>query len=160
MANRRPYERKSTVLLSWALKAVGLVIASATLMAVALTISRAVSVKPDSPRGGKFVGVRHEATTLPPAGNTATASASSGGQEQELSSDTIVRNGVTVVSPQLLVPVIDIASIQTAIGSEGQASSSNVSNARKRSGNANRSQSRSRKQNSASHWEAYGLVLR
>jgi hypothetical protein len=154
MRDRKSYERRLSVFSSWTLKAIGLVIAGAIMVLVARNITKAVSVKSDSPRDGKFVGVRHEAGTI-----LATSSGSDQGRES--SSTTVVRNGVTVVSPRLLVPVVDMASMQTAAtGSEDDAALSINSNSPNRPGYVNRSHSRRQTRVADLRWTAYGSVLR
>ena len=144
MINRKPYQQRFTVPSSWAVKAIGLVIAGAATVIVAMTITRAVSVKSDPPQDGKYVGVRHDAATVP------TTAASSSGVTTSGSANTVVRDGVTVVSPQLLVPAIDLAAIQTANGSDDDAVSTKTT----------RKHSHYAKDSRSSQWKAYGLVFR
>ena len=155
MYNRKPYERRSTLFSAWTLKAIGLVIAAATTTFVVLAIAKAISFAPDPIKAGNFVGVRHEAGSIPSAANTSPRLSTPGPDHAaELSSDTVMRNGVTVVSPQLRVPVIDIDIDSTGTAKVSAAApSSKSSNARKRSRYANRSRSHHR-------WKAYGLALR
>jgi len=129
-----------------------LVIAGAATVIVAMTITKNVSTKVEPAPNGKFVGVRHEAAPVSTAANVASAPVSD--QTAELSPDTVMRNGVTVVSPQLLVPSIDLDALKKATG-QTDASSSKTSNSRKRHRYATRS--------STSHhprWRAYGLAIR
>jgi hypothetical protein len=128
----------------WILKALGLVIAGATIMIVARTITESVSL--DHSRNSKFVGVRHEAAIVSPTGSD---------QGKATSPTTIVRNGVTIVSPPLLVPVIDIASLRANDGSDDGASSPKSSNTGKRLLDANRS-----RPTRQTRWTAYGAALR
>src|SRR5436853_7910578 len=110
MANRKGYERRLAVLPGWTLKAIALVVAGAAVMMVALTIARAVSVKPDSAEGGKFVGIRHDAVSVPESTDISPGvSTPAFDAGEESSPKSVVRNGITVLSPPLLVPVIDIA---------------------------------------------------
>ena len=168
MNNRKPYRRRFNILLPWTLKASALVIAGATTVMVGLTISKRVSLTSDSDQGGKVIGKRHEATAIPPnahippdvAASTsefATASPSYGGQGQGDSATTVVRNGITVVSPQLRVPVIDLAAIEAASVPVGGTSATKASKARKRSSHTKRSTSR---RQTDKRWSAYGLAFR
>jgi hypothetical protein len=159
MLNRRPYVRRLRVLSPWILKAIGLVVAGAMTMVVVVTIVKAVSFKSDSPRDGKFVGVRHDAATISSTGSTLAGVATSS-SDQAAVANTIVRNGVTVVSPQLLVPVIDIDALETANGCEADTSSSKVSKPLKRAGYATHSSSRRHSPTGNKRWKAYGLALR
>jgi len=70
------------------------------------------------------------------------------------SSDTVVRNGITVVSPPLLVPVIEAGAIQTTNGSENLTSPHKASTARRRSHYANRIHTRAQRRvvRSAPFW--------
>ena len=151
MANRRPYRRKLTVLSAWTLKAIGLVIAGATIVIVARTVTKGVTTKFDSPAGGKFVGVRHQATAMP-------SDTDRFGQGQERSDPTVVRNGLTVVSPPLLVPVVDIDSFQRANGSADDAFSTDAPTTGKQVRSNNRSHRQSRF--AAKRWKAYGVAIR
>jgi hypothetical protein len=160
MANRKPYERKLRGRLGWMLKATGLIIAGATVVTLVMAIGRGISVKPDAPQGGRFVGVRHDAVSLAQIANIEPDVSPPAEQGEESSTDTVVLNGVTVVSPQLLVPVIDLAAIQPASGSEPAASRSKVVTARKRSHVAKRSRSQPETRIARTHWSAYGLALR
>src|SRR3954471_5906251 len=156
MLNRRAYARTPRLLSPWALKAVGLVIAGAATMIVVVTIARAVSLKSDSPRDGKFVGVRHDAATVSSPGSAVLGNpVPSSAQTPQAATDTIVRNGVTVVSPQLLVPVINIDALETATGAEADTSSSKVSKPQKRGRYANRAHWRRQ-----TRWKAYGFAFR
>src|SRR5438046_3004074 len=106
MLDQKPYHHRWTVASRWIFKAIGLVTAGAATVLIVLTIAKAVSTKSDAPEGGKFVGVRHEAATMPPIVDTRSGVPKSGSDQiQDTSTSTLVRNGVTVVSPQLLVPV-------------------------------------------------------
>jgi|tagenome__1003787_1003787.scaffolds.fasta_scaffold20963764_1 hypothetical protein len=161
MTNRKPYARRLKRLSPWMLKAAGLVIAGATMMIVALTITKAVSVQPDSPQNGEFVGVRHEAASVP-ANKNAMVGVPSVDSDQggEGCTSTVVRNGITVVSPQLLVPVIDMDALQKANGCDDDASSDKVSKSQKRFHSVSRSHSRRYARGASRHWKAYGLAIR
>jgi hypothetical protein len=141
---------------AWALKAILLIIAGAATVILAVAITKNVSVKPDSAPGGKVVGVRHDAAAMPPTGDIQ-SNVSGSSSDQENRPDTVVRNGVTVVSPQLLVPVIDIASLQAGSGSDDDSSLSKPQ--RKRSGYSKRTNSR-RHARTPDRWKAYGLAIR
>ena len=154
MANRKPYQSRSSVLSTWALKAIALVAIAATTVIVARTIITGVSIKSDGPQAGKYVGIRHEAAPIgETAGTRANVPTPSSDQDQEASKDTIVKDGITVVSPHLLVPVIDTASLKSADGSDDDA------NALNRSHDASRSHRQTRTA-VASKWKAYGLTIR
>jgi len=155
MANRKPYEHRVSGVSWWTLKAIGLVAAGAATVIAVLTVAKGVSTKSDPAQGGKYVGVRHEAATITPTADKSGVSKSGSNQVQDSSATTVVRNGVTVVSPQLLVPVIDMASLQTANASGDNVSASKTSDARKRSRYVNRS--RSQRQ---TRWTAFGLANR
>ena len=153
MANRKPYQRKSNVLSTRTLKAIALVAVAATTVIVARTIITGVSIKSDAPQG-KYVGVRHEAASMGrTAGTRGNVPSPSSDQDQEASKNTIVKDGITVVSPHLLVPVIDTASLKSADGSDDDA------NAPSRSHDASRSHRQTRTA-AASKWKAYGLADR
>ncbi|HJT79971.1 MAG TPA: hypothetical protein VJ719_02145 [Chthoniobacterales bacterium] len=130
------------VLSPWTLKAILLVTAGAATMMIGLAITKHVSVEPDSPKVANSVADWHEAETFVPA------------EGPEPSSHTVMHNGLTVVSPELLVPVIDLAALEELTGSDGKASASK-SSGRKRSRYAKRS--RAHRQ---THWKAYGLAIR
>ena len=152
MINRKPYERRGTEFPAWTLKAIGLVIAGAATMIVAVTITKHVSIESDSPRSGKLAGTWHEAVTMPPTeGSSEDLSIPGEGP----SPHTVVHNGMTVVTPELLVPVIDLASLDEVNGSDGKPSANKSSSARQRSRYAKRSQSRRQ-----TNWKAYGLAIR
>ena len=144
MFNRKMYERKLPAASAWMLKAIALIVAGAAAVILAVTIKKGVSITSDSPPGGKFVGVRHEAAAVPE--NT--------DRGQHAAPNTVVRNGITFVSPQLLVPVIDIDSMRATSGSGDHASAPENSTARKRS------HTRSQKRIANTRWKAYGLALR
>ena len=152
MANRKPYQRRFNILSKKTLKAIALVAVAATTVIVARTIITGVSIKSDAPQTGKYVGVRHEAA---PMGITAATrgNAPSPSSDQEASANTIVKDGITVVSPHLLVPVIDTASLKSTDGSDDDA------NALNRSHDASRSHRQTRTA-VASKWKAYGVTLR
>ncbi|MFL6516161.1 MAG: hypothetical protein ACJ8M1_14170 [Chthoniobacterales bacterium] len=145
----------------WMLKAVALVVAGATMMMVALAIAKAVSVQPDSPQNGKFVGVRHDAATVSANKSTvAGVPTVASNQGQESATNTVVRNGITVVSPQLLVPVIDIDALQKGGGCDDDSSLDKDSKSQKRYHSVNRSHSRRYARSANRHWQAYGLAIR
>ena len=148
MRNRKPYDRRFTRISAWTLRAIGLVAAGAATVMVALTIKSAVSVKSDSAEDGKYVGVRHEAGSI--STNTDTSAGVS--KQDQKAATTMTVNGVTVVSPQLLVPVIDCDSLKLPNGSDEDSSSTKRSSARKRTSYADRSHS--------TRWPAFGSVLR
>ena len=161
MPDRKAYNRRMTALSAWTIKATLLVVAGAVTVVVAMTIIRNVSLKPDVAQGGKFIGVRHEGAAIAPPGeiqpgvsgsDLATASPSEGGA--------LLRNGITVLSPKLLVPVIDLESLQTAKASDDNASVNKGSEARKRPRYAKRSQAQRRSRAVAKRWKAYGLAIR
>ena len=167
MNNRKPYRRRFNILLPWTLKAIALVIAAATTVMVGLTITKRVSFTSDSDQGGKIIGKRHEASAISPnarfapdvatpTSDLATASPSYGGQNLEPGT-TVVRNGITVVSPQLRVPVIDIPAIEAANVPVDGTSSTKASKAGKRSSYGKRSTSR---RQTDKRWPAYGLAFR
>ena len=156
MSDRKLYEGKFIVLSGWALKAVGLVVVGAVTMVVALTVARHVSVEPASPKGGKLVGAYHEAAIMSPAADTSTRVSSAGfDQDPDTSPHTVVHNGLTVVTPELLVPVIDLASLEAVSGSDGNASVSKTSSAQKRSSYGKSSQSHRQTRS-----KAYGVAIR
>jgi hypothetical protein len=76
---------------------------------------------------------------------------------QLTSNNTIVRNGVTVLSPPLLVPVINDDAIQMANGSEVLASPRKVTGIRKRSHHVSRA--RTRAQRRVVGWAAFRRSL-
>src|SRR3954451_3761256 len=115
MPNRTAYDRRWTTHSAWVLRAILLILAGATTVFVALAITKNVSVKSDSARNGKVVGVRHDAAAVPPTGQLQ-SNVSTAASNQEKEPHTVVRNGITVISPELLVPVIDIPSLETASG--------------------------------------------
>ena len=155
MTTRKPYSRKLHVLSASILKAIGLVAAGGLTMVIVLTIAKGVSVKSDSSPGGKVIGFRHEAANMrsngddgsPPVSTTVT----DGGEERP--ADTVMRNGVTVVSPELLIPSVDIAALQNATGADDATSSEKISTAKKRSKQPRNARGNSR-------WKAYGLAIR
>ena len=154
MANRKPYQRRSNALSTRTLKAIALVAVAATTLIVARTIITGVSIKSDRPQAGKYVGVRHEAASMGrTAGTRGNVPSPSSDQDEEASKNTIVKDGITVVSPHLLVPVIDTASLKSADGSDDDA------NALTRSHDAGRSHRQTRTA-VASKWKAYGLTIR
>jgi len=154
MDNQEPYEGKWTALsVRTSLKATGIVIAGATMMIVALAIAKGDSDNSGSPEGGKFVGVRRPAVSMLASADAlpnVAAPAASQGQ------DTIVRNGVTIVSPQLRVPVVDIDALRTANGSEDGISSPDGSDTRNRSRYAKHAHTRRH----SNRWPAYGVAFR
>jgi len=155
MLDSKPYRRKFTGASTWVAKAIGLVVAGAATVIVAMTIAKSVSTKPDHLPDGKFVGVRHDAAPISTAANIKTnVPVADSGQTAAPAPDTVVQNGVTVVSPQLLVPVVDIDELRTATG-QTDASSSKSSSARKPRRYASRSRSYHHPR-----WTAYGLALR
>ena len=162
MANRKPYHQRSTGLSGWILKAIGLAIAGATMMIVALTIAKTISFKSGSAPAGKFTGIRHQAAPMPPeaAHNPTDVAAPTSDPGQDGSAATVVRNGITIVSPQLRVPIIDIAALQAASGSEVFSSSQKASGAGKRSRYVKRSHSHRKIRIAAKRWMAYGLANR
>jgi hypothetical protein len=126
-----------------------------------------------SPVPSRVVGLRHDAISEAPSSDTsqdvATAAAAQGKSSQrsangglsvgdraltEPSNDMIVRNGVTILSPPLLVPVINDDAIQMASGSEVLPSPHKAASARKRSHYANRAHARGRQRvaRSAPFW--------
>ena len=154
MANRKPYQRRFNVLPTWTLKATVLVAVAATTVIVARTILTGVSIKSDGPETGKYVGVRHEAA---PMGRTDGARGNvpspNSAEDQEASNNTVVKDGITVVSPHLLVPVIDTASLKSLEGSDNDAIAPSRSH--------DVSRSRRHTQTAAvSKWKAYGVTLR
>jgi hypothetical protein len=160
MYKRKPYKRRLTRFSALGLKATALVVGGAATTFVVLAIAKAISFTPDSVRSGNFVGLRHEAGSMPSSANTPLpGSTPSLDQGAEQSSNTVVRNGITVVSPQLRVPIINIDSTGAVHGSEDAASSKSSStkssNVRKRTRYAKRSGSHQR-----TRWKAYGLALR
>jgi len=166
MNNRKPYRRRFNILLPWTLKAIALVIAGATIVMVGLTIANRVSFTSDSDQGGKIIGKRHDATAIPSnvhiapdvaTADLATASPSYGGQGQEGSATTVVQNGITVVTPQLRVPVIDLAAIEAANAPVDDTSSTKASSAQKRASYPKRSTAR---RQTDKRWPAYGVAIR
>jgi hypothetical protein len=155
MANRRMYKGNSTALSArGTLKiVVGAVMAGAVIGIFALIIAKGGSGDSDPPEAAKFVGLRHDAVSMPPAAETLPrVPTSDADQGQKPSSDTVVRNGVTVVSPRLLVPVIDIDSIQSAQEWKDFA--------RTQSRYVNRSHKRHQRRIAAKRRTAYGIALR
>ena len=154
MTNRKPYSRKSHRLTASILKGIGLVAAGGLTMVIVLTIAKAVSLKSDTALDGKVIGFRHEAAAIPSAGNASPVVAPTAREEsQNQSADTVVRNGVTVVSPEVLVPSIDLAALEAANGSNDADSSKQISNSSKPA-----NQSHPRRQ--ARKRTAYGLAIR
>lgn len=162
MANRK-MEKGNLAALSAraALKTVvGAVIAGAAIGILALIIAKRGSGDSDPPEAPKFVGLRHDAMSMPPAADTLTrVPTSAADQGQELSSDTVVRNGVTIVTPRLLVPIIDIDSMRSVKESE-LSSSSGKAFSRTQSRYAKRSHTRHQRRIAAKRRTAYGIALR
>jgi hypothetical protein len=110
---------------------------------------------PGSPGPSKVVRLRHdaisEASPSDTAQNVATAAVD---QSKEPSNDTVVRNGVTVVSPPLLVPVISDDAIQMATGSDVLTLPHKAPSARKRSHYTSRAHTRGQRRvvRSAPFW--------
>ena len=152
MNYRKPYNGNMTPLSRWtspkALTAI--VIGGATITVIALTIANGGWGNPDSLQGGKFIGNRHDGASI----LTPDAAAI---QSEQLPSDTVVRNGITVVSPQLRVPIIDLDSLQA--GSDDSATLSKGSTERKRSRYGKRSNNR-RVRGPDDRWPAYGVAFR
>ena len=132
---------------------IGTVSAGAALALVALIMAKGGS-NGDEP--GKFVGLRHDAMNVGDATDVTSAGSNSAGDDraQEPSAEMVVRNGVTVISPRLLVPVIDIDSLQAGNGSE-EGASVDKAYSRKHSRYARQSHRRHQQR-----WSAYGLALR
>lgn len=132
-----------------------ILVAAATVAIFAMKIMAGVWEDSDSPVRNKVAGLRHDAMSPAPLSDSsqdvATATA---GQSQEQSNVTVVHNGVTVLSPRLLVPVIDADVLETANGSAALTSQPKATQARKRSHYANRSQARSHRRvvRSAPFW--------
>jgi hypothetical protein len=135
---------------AWILKAAGLVIAGAATVVVAMTIARHVSI--DSDGSGKTAGSYHEAFTITPAGPEV-AQPATFDAEPDMSPRTQVHNGITVVSPELLVPVVDLDALKASTANDGKVSVTKTSHKRPHYGK----RSSSRRQ---AHWEAYGLAIR
>lgn len=101
-----------------------------------------------SPVSGKVTGLRHDAITATPSDRLSNVqqlsradlevSDGDGALPSQRSNETVVRNGVTVLSPPLLVPVINPDAIQAANGSEVLTSPRKAASARKRSHYATR----------------------
>ena len=135
MANGNTYKGKLTArsVRTW-LRAIGIVIAGATMVIVAIIIAKEGSGNSDWHGAGKFVGLRHEATTLPPTNDTLPdVSNPDATKAQEPASNTIVRNGITVVSPELLVPALTAELMETTRELQDGGSSGKASKTRKRS---------------------------
>lgn len=161
MADRKPYNRRATMLSAWMVKAILLIIAGGTTVMVALAIKNRVTVTSASDQGFRIGGVRHEATGMPSAVNNPTEMATRSSElSQEGSTAAVVRNGLTVVSPQLRVPIIDIDSLQAATGSDDAVSPGKASKAAKRSRYTKRSHASRQKPVAAKRWPAYGLAFR
>ena len=160
MTNRRPYEHRFMIFSGWMVKAIGLVVAGAATMILAMTIKKEVSFKSESPQSGKFVGIRHEATAVPGAAvaDVDCLNSSLSG-DQDASTESVVHRGVTVVTPHLLVPVIDTALIDAATASVDD-SSVKASSGRKISRYGKRSHSRGQTRLASTRWSAYGMALR
>lgn len=130
-----------------------LIAAGAIIVALlGFAIGKVVSVDSDFAQDAKAGGVRHDAAML--------ASDESGQmavEGQEGSAGTVMHNGITVVSPQLLVPVIDLDLRQGANDSDAGVSSSQGSKASKRSRYAKRSRWGHQ---TSKRWAAYGLAIR
>jgi hypothetical protein len=140
---------------------VGIVIAGAIFVIFTWTMAKGGRGDFDSSQAGKFVGIRHDATIISKTADTPLGIPTpAAGQDQEPSTDTVVQNGVTIVSPRLLVPVIDAELMQTASGSEDSASSPKASHARKSSRYAKRSHARRQSRIAANRWTAYGFAFR
>lgn len=148
---KKLYHRRLTGVSTWVLKAVGLVIAGAATVIVAMTITRSVSTKVEPAPGGKFVGIRHDAGSIT---HNPAVSAPSPTQTVESSPDTIMQNGVTVVTPELKVPVIDLRSLEAATA-QTEPASIKTSSSRKRTRYASRTVTQHHPR-----WKAYGLAIR
>src|SRR4051794_8491523 len=153
MHYRKSYHGNMTPLSRWTSPKVltAIVIGGATLTVVVLTIANGGWGTFDSRQGGRFVGDRHDGASI----LTPDAAAS---QSAEPSSDTVVRNGITVVSPQLRVPIIDLDSLKTE--SDDSATVTKGSNGRKRSRHAKRSHNRRQMRGADDRWPAYGIAFR
>lgn len=106
-----------------------------------------------SPEPTKVVGLRHDAISEAPRSDTSPDVAPAA-PDHDVSSQMVVRNGVTVLSPPLLVPVINADALQKGDGSEVLAPSHKASDARKRSHYAHRAQARGQRRvvRSAPFW--------
>jgi hypothetical protein len=136
---------------AWTLKAVGLVIAGAATVLVAMTIARNVSI--DSGQSDRTTGSYHEAFAISSPAPVVTPGPATFDADPDMSPHTMVHNGITVVSPDLLVPVIDLAALEAATGNDTRASA--TKNPRKHSRYGKRASSRRQ-----THWKAYGLAIR
>ena len=159
MGNRKPYMGKLTGHSAWVFKAIGLVVASAAVVIVAVAIMKGFSRDPGRGGNGRFVGVRHEVASIPSAAEAfSSISAPGEGPDQEPSGETVMRNGLTIVSPPLLVPVIDLDSLRPVNLAEDR-DSFRKATARKRSHYARRSHPR-RHRVADDRWPAFGLAIR
>jgi len=136
---------------AWILKAVGLIVAGAAIVLVAMTIARHVSV--DTDQTATNTGSYHEAFTISPPPTAAPRAVATFDADPDMSPHTMVHNGITVVSPDLLVPVIDLDALKAATGNDTK--SSVGKNPRKRSRYGKHSGTRRQ-----THWRAYGLAIR
>ncbi len=163
---KNPYEQSSRRLPASVREALFLMAGSAAVTMIALSVLKAMAFHPETPaaakpENGRFVGIRHEATSGQP-GDVSPAESSTPVSNQDLGEDhaTIVRNGVTIVSPKLLVPVIDEAAVQTATQADAVAVRK-ISSTSKRSHRVVRARSQSRKTSvGARRWRAYQFVTR
>ena len=142
MLDRKPYQRRFIAYSNWTFKAVSLVIAGAAMMIVALLIIKHVSIETGSALASKSSAGWHEGVDIPADAPDSAA---------DVSPNTVMHNGLTVISPELLVPVIDLAALE-GISKE---SASKASSTRKRSRYAKRSKAQRQ-----THWKAYGLAIR
>src|SRR3954467_15557033 len=90
-----------------------LVAGTAAVAVVALTVIKMVTYQPDGPDVTQFVGISQEAASmqpeLPSARDRQNATSDHAG---DVSDGTVVRNGVTVLSPEMRIPVIDRAELE------------------------------------------------
>lgn len=164
MTNRNGYYGKLAARsVGTSLKAAAIVIAGAAIVMFAMTLAKVDPGKSESPEAGKFVGIRHDAASISLPGDTQpgvpTPAAGQGQKSSIESVDTVVRNGITIVSPRFLVPVIDTSSKQIADGPQDVTSSGKVLSG-KQARYARRSHTRRQPRTAARHWTAYGLAVR
>src|SRR3954469_11130705 len=103
------YEQKSARRPGIPREAVFLTIGSAIVTIVVLTLMKAMAAPPEAPKAAAtFTGIRHEAVS------EEREMVNSADQAQDASDATVVRNGVTVLSPKLRIPIIDAAALEAA----------------------------------------------
>jgi hypothetical protein len=118
---------------------VGLLIGITMIGILTVTIVAGGFAQNGSVEVGKVTGLRHEAMSVPAAEESPsvvlTPDADPGMNQ---STDTVVRNGITIVTPHLLIPIIDADAVDTAKAPAAPAFSRKHATTRKRSHYARR----------------------